>query len=202
MNPEKHNKLIVGIIAASLVLMVIGVISYNSYRNKSNIFEYNGFSVYDADKNGLKLYQIKFFKEGSNQPLIVNSRYHPKDLEEILVNIDLRKILIKKELYITMEPTLSGKATIAFSEINKYLENPYLFNLPTYPALLNNVVDNELPKITCGNVTEDISVIMFKIGEKNAIYNDNGCVILEAINEDELIKAADRLSLTMLGIMK
>ncbi len=202
MNTDKQNRFVIGIILSLVVLGIFGLILYQKYLYSSKFFEYNGFSIYEGNKNGLPLYQIKFFINENAQPFVINSRYHPRDLENINVYSGLKEDLIKKEIYITMDPGLSSKATIAFAEIDKYLENPFLFNLPTYPALLNKLDGNDLPTVTCNNVTESKSVIMFKIGEKNDIYNDNGCVILEAINEDELIKVADRLSLTALGVMR
>lgn len=202
MNPERQNRIVIGIILIIIILGIFSIIFYQIYRHNSNFFEYNGFTVYGGMNNGLMAYQIQFFLEDSPQPFVINSRHHPEDLEDIPVYSGLRNDLLKEKLYVTMEPTLSGKATIAFAEINKYIENPFLFNVPTFPALLTKVEDNDLPKITCGNVSRSIGVIMFKISEKNQIYGEDGCVILEAVNEEELIRGADRLSLTVLGVME
>ena len=195
----KYNKMVIGVI----LILIIGIGAFIAFQFRStNMLEYNGFTIYEEKRDGLQSYQIQFFREGEEQPFIIHSRYHPQVLETISVPTQLRKELIKEQLYITMEPTLSGKATIAFAEIDKYTENPFLFNLPTYPALVRKIEGNELPIITCSNVSTSSGVIMFKIGEKNQISNQEGCIIIEAQNEDELIKGADRLSLTLLEIMK
>lgn len=201
MNSRGKNQLIIGIVLVVMVSVIAVIFFYQSYQFNKNFFEYNGFTIYEMENNGLNIYQIQFFLEGSEQPFVINSRYSPERLEDIDVYGGLRGDIIKKELYVTMEPTLTGKATIAFAEINKYIENPFLFNLPTFPGLLKEVEDNDLPKVSCEDVSESKAVIMFKIGEKNEVYNENGCVILEATNEDELIRVASRLTLTILGIM-
>ena len=100
-----------------------------------------------------------------------------------------------------MDPSLSSLATIAFAEIDKFTENPFLFNLPTFPGLTSNVNDSNLPVINCNNVSESVGVIKFIVGDENKIYGEGGCVILESASEKELIKVADRLSLTLLGVM-
>ena len=77
-----------------------------------------------------------------------------------------------------------------------------MFNLPTFPGLIRPVEGNDLPVITCEDVSDSRSVILFDIGDENRIYSQEGCVIMEAVNEDELIRVADRLTLTTLGIME
>ncbi len=202
MNPEKQNKVVIGIVIVLIAASIIGIIAYQQVRYSRQFFEYNGFTIYEGNNNGLQAYQIQFFKEGEEQSFVINSRYHPRELENIPIAKNLRESIIKQRLFITMEPTLTGKATIAFAEIDKYTENPFLFNLPTSPALVKKIEGNDLPIITCNDVSHVQSVIMFKIGEKNQILNQDGCVIIEALNEDDLMRGADRLSLTLLGIMK
>ena len=202
MNEEKHNKIVIGTIILLLVLSIGAIVIYQKIQQSKQTFTYNGFTVAKEENDGLTSYQIQFFKEGTEQPFIINSRYNPKSLENISIAADIRDLIVKEKLYITMAPTLSGKGTVAFAEIDKYTENPFLFNLPTSPALLQKVEGNELPLMTCEGVSPVTSVIKFNIGDQTRIYEDNGCVIIQATNEDELIRAADRLSLTLLGIMK
>ena len=202
MNPEKQNKVVLIIVFALLAASVIVILAYQQIVHSRQFFEYNGFTIYEGNKEGLKSFQIQFFKEGEEKPFVINTRYNPNDLEGIPVYVELRENIIKERLFITMEPTLTGKSTIAFAEIDKYTENPFLFNLPTSPALIRKVEGNELPVITCKDASASQGVIMFKIGDKNQIYGEQGCVIIEAKTENDLMMGADRLSLTLLGVME
>jgi len=147
-------------------------------------------------------YRIEIFINENPQPYQISSRYNPKDLEDIEVYAGLKDDIIKEELYVTLEPTLTGNAVIAFSEINKYLENPFLFNMPTFPGFIRAVEGNDIKVITCDDATDTIGVVLFNITEENKIYSRDGCVIMEAASERDLIRVADRLTLTILGVMK
>ena len=40
-----------------------------------------------------------------------------------------------------------------------------------------------------------------RVGEKTEVYLDNGCIIVEGQNEDELTRSADRLVYHVLEVM-
>ena len=202
MNKSKNITIFVAFMFILLLTGAIFLFYYQKQRYSDIFFEYNGFAIHKVQDKNFEEYKIQFFIEGREQPFLISSRFNPRYLEEIPIYDNLGEDIIKEKVYVTMEPSLSSKATIAFSEINKYLENPFLFNLPTFPALRRPIENNSLPVITCDHVSDSIGVILFEIGSKNEIYSKEGCVIVEAITEDDLIKAADRLSLTVLGIMK
>jgi len=202
MNQDKHIIITITIIVILLISIGISLYVYQKIRYSDVFFKYGEFDIHKVKSGKIEQYEISFYKENSPQPYIINSRYHPKDLEEIEIYDNIRKDLIKERLYVTMDPYLPSSAIIAFAEINKYMENPFLFNLPTYPGIIQQAKNSTLPVITCNNVSSSISIILFEIGEKNGIHNRNGCIILEATTADNLIRLADRLSLTALGIMK
>ncbi|MFH1591813.1 MAG: hypothetical protein ABIB47_00390 [Candidatus Woesearchaeota archaeon] len=188
-----------------IILLIVGGVSlffYQTNRYSDVFFEYSGFAVHKVSDGRIEEYEITLYVGDNKQPYTIKSRYNPQELEDIKIYEGIQKDILKEKLYVTMDPKLSSGAVIAFAEINKYLENPYLFNLPTLPALTSNVENNDLPIITCENVNQTTSVVLFKIGDKTEIYGEDGCIILEASLEDDLIKLADRLSLTTLGIME
>ena len=55
--------------------------------------------------------------------------------------------------------------------------------------------------ITCDNATAKSTVIWIKKGEKTAIKTQGDCILIEGPNEVEMVKAADRLALYLVGIM-
>ena len=202
MDERKTTTIVVASLFVILLIGSIGLFYYQKQHYSSVFFEYSGFAVHKVQEKGLSEFQIQIFINENRQPFSVSSRYSPRELEDIPTYEELRNDLVKEKLYITMEPTLSSKATIAFSEIDKYTENPLLFNLPTFPALIRKVEENDLPVILCDQATETVGVLMFRIGSTNAIYPEGQCVIAEAVSEDDLIRVADRVSLTLLNIMK
>ncbi len=189
-----------------LVFLIIGSISLYFYQKKrySDVFfEYSGFAIHRVNNMGIEQYYTQLYINNNEQPYLIATRYNPKDLENIDAYDGLRKDLIKETLYVAVDPDSSSKATIAYTEIDKHTQNPFLFNLPTYPGIIKEVKESAIPIITCNNVSEKTSVILFKIGKENKVFREeNGCVILEATNEDNLIMVADRLVLTLLDIMK
>lgn len=192
-------------IAILFVVLLVGSVAifiYQKERYSNTFFEYNGFAVHKVSDKGIEEFVIEIFINENKQSFTVRSRHNPNVLEDIDITGDLKENIIKKELYVTMDPSLSSLATIAFAEINKFTENPFLFNLPTLPGLIFEADDNTLPVIDCYNVSEYTGVVKFEIEDENRIYIENGCVILESANEEDLIKVADRLSLTLLGIME
>ncbi|MEK6826209.1 MAG: hypothetical protein AABX90_01110 [Nanoarchaeota archaeon] len=202
MNTNKQVKAFILIIIIIIVAGIISLVLYQSKKYSGTFFEYSGFAVHKVTDGSINEFRITFFREDDSQPFTINSRYDPRTLEEIKIQNNIREDIVKENLFITMDPNLSSKAVIAFAEINKYTENPFLFNLPTYPALTTKVENNDLPVISCLEVNQTTAVILFKKGNKNEIYTENGCIILEYIIEEDLIKLADRLTLTALGIMK
>ncbi|MEK6922740.1 MAG: hypothetical protein AABX08_02995 [Nanoarchaeota archaeon] len=202
MNTNKQVKAFILIIIIIIVAGIISLVLYQSKKYSGTFFEYSGFAVHKVTDGSINEFRITFFREDESKPFTINSRYDPRTLEEIKIQSNIREDIVKENLFITMDPNLSSKAVIAFAEINKYTENPFLFNLPTYPALTTKVENNDLPVISCLEVNQTTAVILFKKGNKNEIYTENGCIILEYIIEEDLIKLADRLTLTALGIMK
>ena len=200
MNHEKQIRIMLGVI---LILLVIGaslLIFYQKYRYSDVFFEYNGFAIHKVEIQGIPIYKATIYVD--DKPFLLGFRYNPRDLEGIKVEDGLKEKIIKKSLYVTMDPGLSSKGTIAFSEVDKVMENPSLYRLTTKPALTKEIDGNDLPKIDCDDVTADIGVIRFMIGKADRVYSDeSGCVIVEAISEDNLIKVADRLMMTIGGIM-
>jgi len=107
---------------------------------------------------------------------------------------------LKDELFITMDPDATGLTVLAGTEISKIIGSPFLYNVPTRGALLRDV-GNGAPVKTCSDVNETTSIVKLETGSENKVYSEKGCVIVQGTNESELIRSADRLSLTVLGVM-
>lgn len=198
-----ENKSATGVIIFFIILLV-AFTAFIFFRERSKIdaiaFDYNGFDVQRVD-SGVPMYKIKIFVNQGQEPYFITMRNDPRTLEDISIEGNLKAKILKKELFVAMEPNATGLSVIAGTEISKIIGSPFLFNVPTHGALLRDA-GNNAPVRTCNDVNETTSIIQLQIGDKNKVYSEGECVIVEATDEANLTKSADRLSLTLLGVMK
>ena len=202
MSEKKSNKIIIVL----FIILIIGSFSmyfYQKSRYKDTYFDYNGFAVHKVkDKANNDIYQTKIFLGENPQPYLITTRYNPTELEEIEVLNDFKKDLFKKEIYITMDSNSTAVSDLAATEISKITGNILLYNIPTHGALTLPVEGKDNPIKTCNDVTKDQTIILLKQSNQSKIYSQNGCIILEGKDEFDLIRVANRLILTLLGVME
>ncbi len=186
-----------------LLVSLLALFIYQGYRFNSIYFTYHGFDVRKVQDNGVS-YKIEFTLPNNPQPYIISVRNDPRELESIPVEENLKEKVIKKELFITMEPepVSTGVTIIASLELARITGAQELFNLPTTGALFRPVEGKNVTLKTCADTSQQTAIVYLKPGNATQIYSENDCVIIEGTDEYELIKGADRLALTLLGIMK
>jgi len=198
---KDNTALIIGIICA---LLVLGTVIYFSDFNTSNVYQYsNGYSVFDVNVLNEVETQILITLDESGEAYILNMRNDPLSLEDIPVTGNIyQRILNDEAMYIVINPNdgLSSKATIAALEIDKVIDNQFFFNTPVYSAMTEEY--GGYPVVTCDDANDEYTVIYLGLGNETAVYVDEYCIIVEGVDEDDLIRAADRLSLHLLGIME
>jgi len=198
---EKKIKWMIGIIFISLVVFGGAMILFQKQRYSKYYFDFNGFLVHRVPKTSGDVYSIQIFLNNNPQPYIVNSRYDPRELDKLDVEENIEgKILDKKELFITMDSEASSVSVLAATEISKITGNAYMFNIPTHGALDAPVEGKNITVKTCNDITGDIGIIYLKESDKERIYSEGECVIVEGNNEGELVKVANRLMLDILGV--
>ncbi len=200
----EETKSATGVIVFFLVLLV-AFSGFIFFRERAIVgavvFDYKGFDVEKIESGLVSMYKIKIFINEGRDPYYITMRHDPRTLEDIKLEGNLKEKILKKELFITMEPNATGLSVIAGTELSKIIGSPYLFNIPTHGALLRDA-GNNAPVRTCKDVNETTAIIKFQIGKGNRIFSEDECVIVEAVDELNLTKAADRLSLSVLGVMK
>jgi len=75
-----------------------------------------------------------------------------------------------------------------------------LYNTVVYTAVSEEYEDKDVVK--CEYATDANTIIFVTLGEETRIYGDGYCIVVEGTDEDELIRAADRLAYHLLGIME
>jgi hypothetical protein len=182
-----------------LLLAFLIFIAYFSTQQQSAIqFTYNGFDFKKVDYG----YQLTLYINQANYPALVKVRNKPQDLEDIPLD-EVSFLTKKKQIFVTLDPlnkNLTGKTTIAALEIDSFLDNPYLYNIPVNSSFTQPYAG--APLKTCADVSDTDGVIDFDLGNTTAVSVVDGCVLIRGKTEDDLIRAADRLILTLLGVME
>jgi len=191
-----------------LLVILIGAVVFFILNEPTvpGTYTYKDFEVQQfVDPNtGSVNYKIKMYVTNSamNQEAVyVNTRYEPSQVENIILEGDVKESIIgKKQIYLTINPGegLTGKTTIALLEFDKFVDNKYFFNIPVNSAVTKEF-DGWLVK-TCEDVDKDTSIVWFKLGDETKIYEEDGCVVVQGITEEDLIMLADGLVFKLLRV--
>ncbi len=190
--------LFLSILGILLLLFLLFIVYYSSKQQSAIQFTYNGFDFKKVDYG----YQIKLYINQAANPALVKIRNKPQDLEDIPID-DISFLTKKKQIFVTLDPmnkNLTGKTTIAALEIDIFLDNPYFYNIPVNSSFTQPYA--EAPLKTCADVSDTDGVIHFDFGNTTVVSVVDGCVLIRGRTEDDLIRAADRLILTLLGVME
>ncbi|MEK6834979.1 MAG: hypothetical protein AABX61_01815, partial [Nanoarchaeota archaeon] len=127
----------------------------------------------------------------------------PYSLEKITLIKDVKnKILTKNTVFVTVDPYSDSKSVLAAVEITRVIgTNDYgVFKIPTKAATYKQT-NTTFPYITCKDATKQTGVIYLFVGNETRVVPYGECVIVEGKDYDDLIKAADKLTLHLLGVM-
>nr|MBI4156524.1 hypothetical protein [Candidatus Woesearchaeota archaeon] len=191
MKPERQALIIV-LILAVLTVIILAIILINT-KGGTSTFNYNDYEIQEIREGNYVGYKTKVFidKQG---PFFMNTRYSPKDLEDISISERLRPYLDNKtELYIHitgLNESFKGKTSIAALELNGLIER--FFSVPV--KYEDNIKD-------CSYSFNQTIVIDFRLNSKNEIYVENNCIIAVAKTEEDFIRISDRIVFHLLGIM-
>lgn len=208
MDQEKRIKIVV--YSLIIIILAFGLFIFFNQKITPGTYKYvHGMDTFEIQqigttKDGGITYKIKIYV--NEVPRYIYTRHEPKEMEGLKINPNIKlDIITKKEAYITINPNaeLTGKTTIAALEIDKFLDNSYLFKIPTKSAFTEVYEDSPDYLIkTCKDTDEDTAIIWLKLGEENVIKEEGGCVILEAQTEEELIRIADGLVFYLMGMIE
>ena len=213
------------IFSAVVFLVVFGALRlYRLSKLYGNSYEFEGatgnFAFEVVENNGLKQHILNvytFEEDGKEHQKVIPLRYGPKEMSDIIVEKEVDNLLLLKTgdedslreiIYITQDPILvdvtNRDSIVASLEIMKVIGD-YSFGVYKIPIKMAYTINktsgaDDLPIITCNDVRDHQGVILLKIGENNRIYSDNGCIILEAKSNKDLIRVSDRLILDILGV--
>jgi len=212
MESEKSlNKIVIG-----LIIVIIAITAFFIFKPNSGI---TGDVVYESPKGeefgfvksqigNIPIYTLTVYVHYSDQlikPYEIPLRNQPKDLEEIPIQDGIRtKILSSTGIFLTMDPNLDAKVTVAAIQLAKVLGNADfgVFKIPTQGAFTSlEETAPDYPVITCNNATAQTKVILLEQGDENKASIEGNCVIIEGTDPDNLIKVSEKVVLNLLNVM-
>ncbi len=193
-----------------LILVFIGFFLYNASSNSVDrfYFEYNGIKFNPAD-NGVG-FDMLFFVNEADFPTLMTVRNDPRTLEDVPIDAEYVRAAVagKSVVYITEDPydELTGPTLVAANELAIPLV--FLYGAEVNKTLLRTsdeigvALEDQVVK-TCEDSDDRTLVIWQRLGDETAVFEEDGCLIVQGKSPDEMeiIRAADRLYLTMIGIM-
>jgi hypothetical protein len=205
-----QKKLGIVTVAALGVLIFMFIFLFNASNSSVDrlYFEYNGIK-FNPSKTGVG-FDMQFFVNDASYPTLMTVRNDPRKLEDVPIDVDyVRNIVAGKNVfYITEDPSddLRGPTLVAAREIAIPLS--LLYGAEVNKTLLKTSEEldislEEQPVRTCEDSDDTTLVIWQRLGNETAVFEENGCLIVQGKSPDEMeiIRAADRLYLTMIGIM-
>jgi hypothetical protein len=194
-----------------LVIFILVTSIFGLYMNRQDTVEkntikpsffYNDIAFYE---NSVGNYVVYLQTQGD--PFPVEFNLDPRTMSDIYVEKNIKsKIRNATKIYSTYNPN-TDKATPArmvgsIIELGRMV--PFVTVNRVSPALAytedDNPIDLDIPIKTCSDATYEIPVILFEIGEENKIYSEDFCVHVVGISGDELMRSADAMSYSLVGI--
>ena len=193
---SSRNIIIAVIVILGLIILFFSIrYLYHPKTNEDN-YVYNGFEFTKVSNLWFTEVQI------NNKLFRISMRYSPRELEHIGVEPGTyEKIVSSKKIYFTVPGNLSSVAVLAITELGRIVGTRYgILNIPSQSAL-TEASDNGTFVKTCKDAVNGTGVILFKTGNTTAVYSDKNCVIVQGKDDWDIVKAADRVTFGLLGIM-
>ncbi len=197
---QEHSRVLTSILVILgilLIALIAFVYFWQQAKTSPYIFTYHGFS-FQRDQYG---YKVKIYINDQDVPASIHLREDPRTLEDIPAQGDIQLLRQKQQIYVTLDPeaNLTGKTSIGALEIDAIIDNPYLFNIPVSSSFTKPYLNNTIR--TCQDVNSTQGVILFQLGAQTVVKEEMGCIYIEGVTEDDIIRASDRLVYTLLNIM-
>lgn len=190
---------IVVVFICILVIAIITFILINPIFNKIT-FNYNGYLIHKNTENGL---QYDIFLKLDGREVSLSIRIDPREVDSIPIDKAFREIILNSsQIYTAIDPyaNMTAITSLAALEIDKIIDNQYLYAIPVNSAFTREMGNYTVK--TCEDSKDRTSVILLELANKTEVIVKNKCIIINGETEEDLIRAADRLVLTLLGIIK
>ncbi len=181
-----------------LIVIFGGIIALRYFYNqtpKVQSYSYGGFVF----TNVTGLWYVEMQKTGGDIIYNVPLHFGPLQLQDISIDKEVKRLSKFKQVYLTFDPTAQGLNYVALAASELSINLAQTLDTTPIAACTKNITDAcaNRPIIDCDSGVP--AIVLNPYGSLNISVHEN-CVELsgEGIN---LVKAADRLLLTLFGIM-
>ena len=208
---DKKTEKTINVIIISLVVLLFLLI-FNVYFDKTKdhyIWEGPaGDFKFNVDRTHKDVYHLLKLTDINGDIYNTPFDYGPKDLKYISYDAGINDLLNKNIMYITLIPeevaATNGKTAIAsytiWRMINKQVE-PFIYTIPKSTVTeIYEGYNEDLPIITCNDVSETQGVVLLKQGFSNSMYLEDDCIVLEFVEGDS-VKVATAFVYRALGVL-
>ena len=203
---KKRKELFKKLVSAAILIFMVGWVFAAYYgmgsddtNTDENIISVQGYDFYQLQDSTFGTY---LNIGGKKVPIAF--RLDPRNASSIgFYESVVQQILSAQKVYITFDPNTEDKAkmAVATAEIARITS---LYNLETVGAYIkdSDPPSPNVPIRTCDDVQEFTTVIQLGIDNSTDtnIKNENGCITVFGKTADELINAADKLGMNLIGI--
>jgi hypothetical protein len=211
---EEQSKPWTIVIAVLVVLAIFAVFIYFGYsmRTPRPLEKDYGAYHFTMDRSVPENERVWWTQvQKGNQAYNLPFFYGPWELEQIAVPRSTLEHIWKKQLdksisvYVSIDPNSTGTAVVAGANIARIIGTKYrIFNM-NVSAALTAQGSTSTQVISCANSSSKVFVYEIRLGATTAISlgGQNGtCVVIQAQNASDLLRAADAYSYNLLGVMK
>ncbi len=185
------------------IFLIISLIVYfsffhvsfeNEYQISEDTFNYNGYIFtrnYHQDAIAWSFSTERINFDFRNPPWEVDHIEKPDGLVSLLQNID--------HIFLTTMPDYPSEVVLGMVDVAKIF-NPRLelYNITAQSGMMEEGFDS--PKVTCDDIVEGVLVVEFLLGDDTYITHQNNCIRVYGESKSDLVKSANMLSYTWLGI--
>jgi hypothetical protein len=189
-----------------ILLIILGLVlasfvgAYFMFKPKP-YFMYNDLRVYPLryGSSNIMIYSfplaINIQETTVNQDVLI--RNNPYDAENISYEVD-KNLFTMAKMAFTMDSQLNTRAFLAAKEISSLAEQ---IKIPTVFGVTGNT-ENDILIFDCENATDMLRVVRMELGNETKVFSQDKCIIVEGQDYDSMMKAADKLVVEWLAMLK
>ncbi|MBU2589313.1 MAG: hypothetical protein KKA65_02125 [Nanoarchaeota archaeon] len=209
-NIDKKINWLIGSLIVLLLLFALTVYVNDKtgflFDKKVNHYWYsNGDSEFEIIKSNFQNYEgwdIKFYFPNDPNPYLIDFRNDPLSIEDIEIDRKSKNLIMDdSQVFLTWDRgrNYTLLTTFAGLDLIKVISNPRLYWIPVNTSFTTEY-ENFLVK-TCQDGAEKETVIYFNVADETFVRTEGHCILIQGKTEEDLLRAADRLALLLLGIM-
>ena len=215
MKKKDIKKMNIVIVILIIILIIFGGIAIlrDYFKKAKNYYTYKGvndeytFETFKIENKTFHLIRVYAGEDSEVKEYKISLHYGPYEVEDIHMEDNLKDKVIKDWIYLTQDPDLQnrtgGRALLALLEVGRVTgTSDYgVYKISTQAAFtMENEEVKSVPVKNCSNANKNIAVVEVRLGNETKVYSENECVIIMGKDREELVKAADKLTLHLLGV--